>query len=102
MDKKLRLPKDGFIDEQDVEGHRKGSNLNVDPEGFAPRDEGDKPHGDAALEEDVEGHRSAAVFGGNGDDFTILPAPPSYGLNRRPGHGGELTDADDTEGHRVR
>jgi hypothetical protein len=96
VDKKLRLPKDGFIDEQDVEGHRRMANTNVEPEGFAPRDEGDKPHADAALEEDVEGHRIALAR--NVEDFTILPAPPSYGLNRSPGHGGELTDAEDTEG----
>jgi hypothetical protein len=95
VDKKLRLPKDGFIDEQDVEGHRTPPKDDVAPEGFVPRDEADKPHADAALEQDVEGHRLR-----NAEDFTILPAPPSYGLNRRPGHGGELTDAEDTEGHR--
>ena len=94
MDKKLRLPKDGFIDEQDVEGHRRGTDEQVDPEGFVPRDEADKPHADAALEQDVEGHRVR-----DADDFTVLPAPPSLGLRRGPSHGGELTDAEDTEGH---
>jgi hypothetical protein len=87
VDKKLRLPKDGFIDEQDVEGHRKVPGDYVAPEGVVPRDDADKPHADAALEEDVEGHRIAASR--SVEDFTILPAPPSITSRRTGSHGGE-------------
>jgi hypothetical protein len=38
----------------------------------------------------------------SGDDFTVLPAPPSIGLSRVPGHGGEILPTDeDVEGHRI-
>jgi hypothetical protein len=61
VDKKFRLPKDEFIDGQDVEGHGRPTEPPA------------------------------------GDDLTILPAPPSLGLNRTPGHGGELTQPEDSD-----
>lgn len=85
MNKRIRLPKEAFIDGQDVEGHGL-----LSPED-APLD------GPALHDEDVEGHGA-----GSPDDMTILPSPPSYGLSRSPGHGGELTSDDDVEGHRRR
>ena len=63
MDKKIRLPREGFIDDKDIEGP--GVKL-TDP-----------------TDEDVEGHAS---------DLTVLPAPPNLGHNRSPGHGGEVRD----------
>lgn len=66
MDKKFRLPKEAFIDDQDVEGHRLPTSVK------------------------------------SGDDFTVLPAPPSIGLSRVPGHGGEIQPTDeDVEGDRI-
>jgi hypothetical protein len=68
MDKKFRLPKEAFIDDQDVEGHR------VPPGRLR-----------------------------DGDEFTVLPAPPSIGLRRAPGHGGEILPTDeDVDGHRIK
>ena len=87
MDKKFRLPKDQFIDGQDVEGHRTPP---ADDE--APKGEGlyryEPVVGEGLQDEDVEGHLVTRTDG-EGDDFTILPAPPSIGLRRTPGHGGE-------------
>ena len=85
MDKKFRLPKDEFIDGQDVEGH---GGPPADGEGAMPRGESDRPRGESLEDEDVEGHLVTRTDG-EGDDFTILPAPPSIGLRRTPGHGGE-------------
>jgi hypothetical protein len=96
VDKKIRLPKEQFIDGQDVEGHRiRMNDRNVEdpgPDGVVRRTapEQDIPQVD---EDDVTAHR---------DDFTVLPAPPSIGLRRTPGHGGELTGDEDVEGHRLR
>ena len=129
MDKKFRLPKDEFIDGQDVEGHRRppadgatprgeslgpseatprgesatprGESLDEDVEGHrTPRGESATPRGESATprgesfdeaDEDVEGHRvyQSGSKNAEADDFTILPAPPSIGLRRTPGHGGE-------------
>ena len=138
MDKKIRLPKDEFIDGQDVEGHRRppadgatprgeslrpfeatprgesatprGESLEDDVEGHrtprgesvvfrfdgtpggegaTPRGESATPRGESLEDEDVEGHRMAPPGNVDADDFTILPAPPSIGLRRTPGHGGE-------------
>jgi hypothetical protein len=118
VDKKIRLPKDEFIDGQDVEGH--GGPESVKPRGEGarareaipgddqldqdveghkkPRGEGFesvKPRVEGNLDEDVEGHKKPRGEG-NSDDFSVLPAPPSLGLNRTPG--GELTADEDTEG----
>jgi len=73
MDKKFRLPKDAFIDDEDVVGH-----------GIAADDETPEASTEEDPEtEDVEGH-----------GLTILPPPPSIGLRRSPGHGGELQPTD--------
>ena len=61
MDKHIKLPREGFIDDKDIEGS-----------GLLPTDD------------DVEGHTS---------DFSVLPPPPGFGLDRSPGHGGELRDS---------
>jgi len=66
VDRKIRLPKEGFIDGTEAEG-----------QGFLPTDT-----------EDVEGHRAP-----DGEEFSPLPTPPSFGLDRSPGHGGELHDS---------
>jgi hypothetical protein len=68
VDKRIKLPKDQFIDGTDTEGT-----------GLLPTDE------------DVEGH----LLGNQPEDFTVLPPPPGIGLSRTPGHGGELHDTDD-------
>jgi hypothetical protein len=71
MDKKISLPKSQFIDDTD-EG-----------QGLLPTDQ------------DVEGH---VVIGRNQpEDFTVLTPPPGVGLNRSPGHGGELRDSGDDD-----
>jgi len=73
VDKKIRLPRDGFIDDT---------------------------VGDALDAEDTEGHRLRQA---RPDDLTVVPAPPGIGLRRTPGHGGELiSDDEDVEGHRLR
>ena len=83
MDKKFRLPKEAFIDDQDVEGHRRPpTDATPEGEGFNRRP-GDPDSDIPTPDEDVEGHRLP------GDGLTILPAPPSIGLRRTPGHGGE-------------
>lgn len=87
MDKKLRLPKDQFIDGQDVEGHRVPGDRADDvpgPVDAAPPADATKVRLDGLEDEDVEGHGAPSA-----DDFTILPSPPSIGLRRTPGHGGE-------------
>ena len=97
MDKKFRLPKDEFIDGQDVEGHRRPPADGATPRGESfdplqatPRGDSDRPRGESLEDEDVEGHRVTRTDGNvEVDDFTILPAPPSIGLRRTPGHGGE-------------
>jgi hypothetical protein len=140
MDRKIRLPKDGFIDEQDVEGHvrlrvsedqpgpvagaeddfRARVDGSEDTEGHritiarakgeAPETEDDDTEGHRMVtsratdaretDDDTEGHIGRP---GSPDDMTVLPAPPSIGLRRSPGHGGELTaDDEDVEGHRIR
>ncbi|HEU5205496.1 MAG TPA: hypothetical protein VFU17_14490 [Candidatus Limnocylindrales bacterium] len=68
MDKKIRLPRENFIDDKDAE-----SLVSL------------------PTDDDVEGH---VVLGRNQpDDFTVLPSPPNLGLNRSPGHGGEVRDS---------
>ena len=95
MDRKIRLPKDAFIDEQDVEGHAR-SRLQDDQPG--PQAQGQDDF--KSRVEDTEGHIGGRP--GSPDDLTVLPAPPSLGLRRTPGHGGELTDdAEDVEGHKI-
>ena len=86
MDKKFRLPKDHFIDDQDVEGHRvpPGDRATESHDEPDERDAKGTSTGTPFLQptdDDVEGHRAPA------DDFTALPAPPSIGTRR--GHGGE-------------
>ena len=91
MDKKFRLPKDEFIDGQDVEGHRRppADGATQDGESLMRQFDG-TPRGERLEDEDVEGHRVTRTDGTvDADDFTILPAPPSIGLRRTPGHGGE-------------
>ena len=99
MDKKFRLPKEGFIDGQDVEGHRVPSRNNAGPgEKVAGRPGGPDSNDPTVDENDVEGHHTPG-----GNRMTVLPAPPSIGLRRTPGHGGEITpDEEDVEGHRLR
>ena len=48
------------------------------------------PEGLVAMptDDDVEGHAS---------DFTVLPPPPGFGLNRSPGHGGEVVDSSEDD-----
>ena len=65
MDKKIRLPREAFIDDKDPEG------LVAMP-----------------TDDDVEGHLQNTP-----EDFTVLPPPPGFGLNRSPGHGGEVVDS---------
>jgi hypothetical protein len=65
VDKKIRLPRENFIDDKDAEG------LVSLP-----------------TDDDVEGHAS---------DFTVLPPPPGFGLNRSPGHGGEVVDSSEDD-----
>ena len=65
MDKKIRLPRESFIDDKDPEG------LVAMP-----------------TDDDVEGHGQTGP-----EDFTVLPPPPGFGLNRSPGHGGEVVDS---------
>jgi hypothetical protein len=97
VDKKLRLPKEAFIDGQDVEGHGSPPADGAAPDGESLRPFEATPDGktagaggDALLSDDVEGHRLMQNNGDlDADDFTILPAPPSIGLRRTPGHGGE-------------
>ncbi len=118
MDRKFRLPKDGFIDEQDVEGHRSrvtddqpGPEQGAQDDFRARVDGGDDTEGHRQIiarnqptdapesEDDTEGHIGRP---GSPDDMTVLPAPPSIGLRRSPGHGGELTDdGEDVEGHKI-
>ena len=69
MDKKIRLPRENFIDDKDAEG------LVSLP-----------------TDDDVEGHARVTP-----EDFTVLPSPPNFGLNRSPGHGGEIADASDDD-----
>ena len=69
MDKKIRLPKEQFIDDTDAEGR-----------GVFPTDD------------DVEGHARLGP-----EDLTVLPPPPGIGLNRSPGHGGEARDSSDDD-----
>jgi hypothetical protein len=69
MDKKIRLPREGFIDDKD-------------PEGLVA----------LPTDDDVEGHR---INMNTPEDFTVLPPPPGIGLNRSPGHGGEARDSSD-------
>ena len=66
MDKKIRLPRESFIDDKD-------------PDGLV----------ELPTDDDVEGHR----VGNTPEDFTVLPPPPGFGLNRSPGHGGEVVDS---------
>lgn len=66
MDKKIRLPRENFIDDKDAEG------LVSMP-----------------TDDDVEGHGLT----NQPDDFTVLPSPPNFGLSRSPGHGGEVVDS---------
>jgi hypothetical protein len=98
VDKKFRLPKEGFIDGQDVEGHGLSSRSRVGPgEQVGGRPGGPDSNEPTVDENDVEGHGTPG-----GDHMTVLPAPPSIGLRRTPGHGGELTpDEEDVEGHRL-
>jgi len=88
--KRVVLPKDAFIDVTDVEGHR--ANNSPDDSGVGP-DERQRSGQIVDPETDVEGHRAGYVGG-------TMPAPPAFGGRRVPGHGGELTDEDDVEGHR--
>jgi hypothetical protein len=67
VDKKISLPKGQFIDDTDAEG-----------QGLMPTDQ------------DVEGHVKLSP-----EDFTVLTPPPGVGLNRSPGHGGEVHDPGD-------
>ena len=69
MDKKISLPKGQFIDDTDAEG-----------QGLMPTDQ------------DVEGHVKLSP-----EDFTVLTPPPGVGLNRSPGHGGEVHDSGDDD-----
>lgn len=71
MDKKIRLPRARFIDDKD-------------PEGLVAMPTDD---------EDVEGHRQIIRNTNAPEDFTVLPPPPGFGLNRSPGHGGEVVDS---------
>ena len=73
MDKHIKLPKEGFIDDKDIEGS-----------GLLPTDD------------DVEGHIRPDQNGP--EDFTVLPPPPGFGLDRSPGHGGELRDSSEDAG----
>lgn len=68
MDKKIRLPRESFIDDKDPEG------LVAMP-----------------TDDDVEGHRQTKA------DFTVLPPPPGFGLDRSPGHGGEVVDSSEDD-----
>ena len=61
MDKRIKLPKEAFLDETEAEG-----------QGLTPTDQ------------DVEGH-----LAGTPDEFTVLTPPPGIGSGRSPGHGGE-------------
>jgi len=69
VDKKISLPKGQFIDDTDAQG-----------QGLFPTDD------------DVEGH---VVIRNQPEDFTVLTPPPGVGLNRSPGHGGELHESGD-------
>ena len=71
MDKKIRLPRESFIDDKDAEG------LVALP-----------------TDDDVEGHR---INMNTPEDLTVLPSPPGLGLNRSPGHGGEVIDSGDDD-----
>ena len=95
MDKKISLPKGQFIDDTDAEGQGLFP-TDDDVEGHLvigrnqPEDEGVLP-----TDDDVEGH---LVIGRNQpEDFTVLTPPPGIGLNRSPGHGGELHDSGDDD-----
>jgi len=70
MDKNIKLPKEGFIDDKDIDGS-----------GLLPTDD------------DVEGHGLTEP-----DDFSVLPPPPGFGLDRSPGHGGEVRDSSEDAG----
>ena len=70
MDKNIKLPKEGFIDDKDIDGS-----------GLLPTDD------------DVEGHGLTEP-----DDFSVLPPPPGFGLARSPGHGGEVRDSSEDAG----
>ena len=72
MDKKIRLPRESFIDDKD-------------PEGLV----------EMPTDDDVEGH--ARISPTTPEDFTVLPPPPGFGLNRSPGHGGEVVDSTDDD-----
>jgi hypothetical protein len=94
VDKKFRLPKDEFIDGQDVEGHGRPTESSGD-ERPARTGGPDRARLHDTDGEDVEGHRRPVEL--TGDDLTILPSPPSLGLSRTPGHGGELTRPEDSD-----
>jgi hypothetical protein len=70
VDKHIKLPKEGFIDDKDIDGS-----------GLLPTDD------------DVEGHGLNKP-----DDFSVLPPPPGFGLDRSPGHGGEVHDSSEDAG----
>ena len=70
MNKNIKLPKESFIDDKDAESLV-----------------------ELPTDDDVEGH--VRINLNPPEDFTVLPSPPGLGLNRSPGHGGEIVDSSD-------
>ena len=70
MNKNIKLPRESFIDDKDAESLV-----------------------ELPTDDDVEGH--VRIDRDTPEDFTVLPSPPGLGLNRSPGHGGEVVDSSD-------